>query len=51
MEIAGLVERDSVPWEELPGQMERTSETEWRLLDRAWRLPHSYTPQAVKRNQ
>jgi hypothetical protein len=27
MEIAGLVERDSVPWEALPGQMERAGET------------------------
>jgi SAM-dependent methyltransferase len=48
MEITGLVEHDSVPWEALPGQMEQTTEKEWRLRDRPWRLPHSYTLQAVK---
>jgi SAM-dependent methyltransferase len=49
MELTGLVEHDSVPWEALPGQMEQTSEKEWRLRDRPWRLPHSYTLKAVKR--
>ena len=43
-----LVEHDSVPWEALPGRMERTSTKEWRLSDRPWRLPHSYTLRAVK---
>ena len=47
----GLVEHDSVPWEALPGQMEKTTEKEWRLRDRPWRLPHSYTLQAVKRSE
>jgi SAM-dependent methyltransferase len=51
MELTGLVEHDSVPWEALPGQMEKTAEDEWRLRDRPWRLPHSYTLQAVKRSQ
>jgi SAM-dependent methyltransferase len=50
MEIAGLVEHDSVPWEALPGQMQRDDLGEWRLIDRPWRLPHSYTLQAVKRS-
>jgi hypothetical protein len=45
MELTGLVEHDSVPWEALPGQMEQTSEKEWRPRDRPWRLPHSYTLQ------
>jgi SAM-dependent methyltransferase len=48
MTITGLVEHDSVPWEALPGLMERTPEGEWRLADRPWRLAHSYTLQAVK---
>ena len=48
MRLTMLVEHDSVPWEALPGQMERTELDEWRLIDRPWRLPHSYTLQAVK---
>jgi SAM-dependent methyltransferase len=46
--ITGLTEHDSVPWEALPGQMELLETGEWRLADRPWRLPHSYTLQAVK---
>jgi SAM-dependent methyltransferase len=49
MELTGLVEHTSVPWEALPGQMERIAGGEWRLADRPERLPHSYTLQAVKR--
>ncbi len=49
MELTGLAEHDSVPWEALPGQMELIGGGEWRLADRPWRLPHSYTLQAVKR--
>ena len=48
MAITGLTEHDSVPWEALPGQMERLGDGEWRLRDRPWRLPHSYTLRAVK---
>jgi SAM-dependent methyltransferase len=51
MELTGLVEHDSVPWEALPGQMEQTTEKEWRLRERPWRLPHSYTLQAVRRSR
>ena len=51
MEIPGLVEHDTVPWEALPGQMQQTSEGEWRLRDRPWRLPHTYTLQALKRER
>ena len=43
-----LEEHDSVPWEALPGQMERLESGEYRLADRPWRLAHSYTLQAVK---
>jgi SAM-dependent methyltransferase len=49
MDLTGLVEHDSVPWEALPGQMERIGGGEWRLADRPWRLPHTYTLQAVRR--
>jgi SAM-dependent methyltransferase len=48
MAITGLAEHDSVPWDAMPGQMEQIGGGEWRLADRPWRLPHSYTLQAVK---
>jgi SAM-dependent methyltransferase len=49
MELTMLEEHDSVPSETLPGRMTRLELSEWRLTDRPWRLPHSYTLQAVKR--
>jgi SAM-dependent methyltransferase len=49
MTITALAEHDCVPWEALPGQMEQIGGGEWRLRDRPWRLPHSYTLQAVRR--
>jgi SAM-dependent methyltransferase len=51
LRLTGLTEHDSVPWEALPGQMEPLEDNlnEWRLTDRPWRLPHSYTLQAIKR--
>jgi SAM-dependent methyltransferase len=48
LRLTGLVEHDSVPWDALPGQMERDDAGEYRLADRPTRLPHSYTLQAVK---
>ena len=48
MTLTGLTEHDTVPWNALPGQMEQIVTNEWRLADRPWRLPHSYTLQAVK---
>ena len=48
MEVTGLVEHQSVPYEALPGQMTELDSGEWQLTDRPWRLPHSYTLQAVK---
>ena len=48
MQITGLVEHDTVPWDALPGQMEQLGHGEFRLADRPWRLPHSYTLQAIK---
>ncbi|MBD7918129.1 methyltransferase domain-containing protein [Cellulomonas sp. Sa3CUA2] len=44
MEITGLHEHDSVPWESLAGLMTHDRETgEWRLSDRPERLPASFT--------
>jgi SAM-dependent methyltransferase len=48
MQLTGLVEHDSVPWEALPGQMTHGELDEWRLTDSPWRLAASYTLQAVK---
>ena len=49
MALTMLVEHESVHWEALPGQMNRSEDGEWRLADRPWRIPHTYTLQAVKR--
>ena len=49
MDLTGLTEHDSVPWDAQPGQMEQIGGGEWRLADRPWRLPHTYTLQAVRR--
>jgi SAM-dependent methyltransferase len=48
LELTLLEEHDSVPWDALPGQMERVGEGEFRLADRPERLPHSYTLQAMR---
>ena len=50
MHVTGLTEHDSVPWEALPGQMEQMALGEWRVRDRPWRLAHTYTLQAIKRD-
>jgi SAM-dependent methyltransferase len=49
MEITGLTEHQSVPWDALPGQMTEIGGGEYQLSDRPWRLPHTYTLQAIKR--
>jgi SAM-dependent methyltransferase len=46
MQLTMLEEHDSVPWDALPGLMEKDDAGEWRLVDRPWRLPASYTLQA-----
>jgi SAM-dependent methyltransferase len=46
--LTGLTEHDSVPWEALPGHMERDDAGEWRLRDRPERLAASYTLTALK---
>ena len=48
LQITGLAEHDSVPWEALPGQMVKDDRGEWRLTDRPWRLAANYTLQAAK---
>ena len=48
MILTSLTEHDSVPWEALPGQMERDDAGEWRLRHRPERLPATYTLTAVK---
>ncbi|MFQ6572138.1 class I SAM-dependent methyltransferase [Pseudomonas sp. UM16] len=49
LQITALVEHDSIPWEALPGQMSKNAQGEWALNKERWRLPLSYTLQAVKR--
>jgi SAM-dependent methyltransferase len=49
LEVVGLVEHQSVPWEALPGRMTDIGGGEYQLTDRPWRLPHTYTLQALKR--
>lgn len=46
--ITALEEHESVGWNALPGLMEQLPGGEWRLRDRPWRLPHSFTLQARK---
>ncbi|CAK9889812.1 MULTISPECIES: class I SAM-dependent methyltransferase [Pseudomonas] len=48
LQITALVEHDSIPWEALPGQMSQDAAGEWSLDKDRWRLPLSYTLQAVK---
>ncbi|MEY4136078.1 MAG: hypothetical protein RL205_206 [Actinomycetota bacterium] len=43
MQVTSLVEHDSVPWEALPGQMERDENDDWRLVHGRERLPLTYT--------
>jgi SAM-dependent methyltransferase len=46
--LDALVEHDSVPWDPFPGFTEELPGGEFRLKDRPWRLPHSYTISATK---
>ena len=48
LRLTALTEHDSVPWEAFPGRMEQIGDGEWRLAEEPWRLPHSYTLQAVR---
>lgn len=51
LQLTVLVEHDSVPGDALRGKMEQLPNGEYRLLDRPWRLPHTYTLQAVKQSR
>jgi SAM-dependent methyltransferase len=51
LEITGLTEHDSVPWEAIPGQMTGDETGEWRLTSRPCRLAASFTLQARRRRQ
>ncbi|WP_285961548.1 class I SAM-dependent methyltransferase [Pseudomonas tohonis] len=49
LEITALEEHQSLPWNALPGRMSQHADGEWRLDEAPWRLPLSYTLQAIKR--
>lgn len=50
LQLTALEEHDSAPWATLPvDQLERLPTGEFRLRDAPWRLPQTYTLQAVKR--
>lgn len=51
LQLTALEEHASVPWNALPGQMSSLGNGEWQLTDRPYRLPHSYTLQAVKQGR
>jgi SAM-dependent methyltransferase len=46
--ITGFAEHDSAPWDAFPGFSTRDEHGEWRLTDRPWRLPQTYTLQAQR---
>ncbi|KJK77138.1 hypothetical protein H634G_07559 [Metarhizium anisopliae BRIP 53293] len=48
MRISGLVEHQSVPWPAIPAQMASDDRGEYSLKTQPWRIPHSYTLQAIK---
>jgi SAM-dependent methyltransferase len=49
LELTGLEEHDSAPWEALPGLMVKDDRGEWRLAEAPERLAASYTLQARRR--
>lgn len=49
LELAMLTEHDTAPNNVLEGEMDEVGLGEWQLSDRPWRVPHSYTLQAIKR--
>ena len=51
LDLAGLTEHDSVPWDALPGQMTSDARGEYRLTDRPERLAATYTLRARKRDE
>ena len=54
LEITGLAEHRSVPWDALPGAMVRGADDEWRLADHPERMPLEIDPviaQAISRQR
>ena len=51
MELIGLDEHRSVPWDALPGHMVCDENEEWHLRERPERVPLTYTLQARKRTR
>jgi SAM-dependent methyltransferase len=51
LDLVGLTEHDSVPWDALPGQMTSDALGEYRLTDRPERLAATYTLRARKRGE
>ena len=49
MDLTGLAEHDSVPWNAIPGRMSRTSRVSGVSRTASWRLAASYTLQTRKR--
>jgi hypothetical protein len=45
LRLTVLEEHRTVPWEAIPGQMERLDDGQWRLTDRPEPLPLSFTLQ------
>ncbi|KAJ4148376.1 hypothetical protein LMH87_002850 [Akanthomyces muscarius] len=48
LRVTGLAEHQSVPWDAIPGQMEEIGGGEYALKSERWRVPLTYTLQAVK---
>jgi hypothetical protein len=48
LSINMVQEHDTVPWNALPGRMEKGAMSEYQLKKDGWRLPCTYTIQAVK---
>jgi SAM-dependent methyltransferase len=49
LDLTMLEEHDSAPWNAFPSMSVQGEDDQWRLADRPWRLPQTYTLQARKR--
>ena len=48
LRLDALVEHDTVAWDPFPDHFDSLPNGEFRLRDRPWRLPHTYTIKATK---
>jgi hypothetical protein len=48
LQLTDLQEHQSAPWDAIPGQMQLLDDGEWQLREQPWRLPLTFTIQAVK---